>query len=284
MISGRTDLLAILGDPIAQAKTPALVNEALARRAADAVLVPMRVPPEDLAEVVGGLRRIGNFRGAVVTMPHKRAVLPLLDAATSQARATGACNVLRREPDGSLVGDMLDGEGMVAALAAAGHPVTGRSVFLAGAGGAATGIAFALARHGAATLTLRNRTERRAAELAGILRGEYPAFEVTIAPDEYGAVSPRGVGADIAVNATSLGMRAEDPLSFDVSALAGTTVVADVVSRPDTALLTAATARGCQCVDGIQMLTAQVDLMIDHMLAAPTADAVARRGGSDVNR
>lgn len=227
----------------------------------------MRVVAEELATVVNGLRRIDNFRGAVVTMPHKRTVLPLLDAAGPQAQATGACNVLRREPDGSLVGGMLDGEGMIAALAAAGHQVTGRSVFLAGAGGAAAGIAFALVRHGATRLTLRNRTARRADELADLLRTAHPGVEVRVSADGVGGPEPSHCRPDIAINATSLGMRADDPLPFDVSALARGTVVADVVNRPRTMLLAAAAARGCRCVNGTRMLTAQVDLMIDHMLA-----------------
>lgn len=265
MISGRTELLAILGDPIAQATTPALVSDALARHAIDAVLVPMQVRRQDLQQVVAGLRRVGNFRGAVVTMPHKRAILPLLDTVGPAATAVQACNVVRREPDGSLVGDMLDGEAMVAALAEAGYPVVGRSVELFGAGGAAAGIAFSLLGHGVDRLALSNRTSGRANELADLLRAAHPSAGIDVIEDLPGQ-RPSSGRTDIVINATSLGMRADDPLPFEVGDLAPATVVADVVNRRQTALLAAAAARGCHCVDGTRMLSAQVELMIEHML------------------
>jgi shikimate 5-dehydrogenase len=99
-ITGRTELLAILAEPVAQARAPGLVNAALASRGCDAVLVPLRVPSEALERVVAALRAIGNFKGAVVSMPHKSRTLSLVDEATPQAREVGACNVIRREADG----------------------------------------------------------------------------------------------------------------------------------------------------------------------------------------
>jgi shikimate dehydrogenase len=119
-ISGRTGLLVVLGDPIRQARAPGLVNAALARRGRDAVLVPLHVRADALVRVVDGLRGMQNLAGAIVTMPHKSAVVALLDDVTAEARQIGACNVVRREPDARLTGTMLDGEGFVAGLGRAG--------------------------------------------------------------------------------------------------------------------------------------------------------------------
>jgi shikimate dehydrogenase len=134
VITGQTRVLAILGDPLEQARAPMLINAALAERGQDAVLVPLRVARGDLAPVIEGLRAVESFRGAVVTMPHKSAVVALLDDVSPEARQLGACNVIRRDPDGRLIGTMLDGEGFTAALRRAGHDVLGQRVFLAGAG------------------------------------------------------------------------------------------------------------------------------------------------------
>src|SRR3979411_1358696 len=95
MISGHTEILAILGDPIRQARPPELVNAELARRGLDAVLVPLHVTAPGLAVAVAGLRRMGNVRGAVVTMPHKQSVVGLVDGLSPTAREVGACNVIR---------------------------------------------------------------------------------------------------------------------------------------------------------------------------------------------
>jgi shikimate 5-dehydrogenase len=161
VITGRTALLAIVADPVAQARAPFLVNRALAERGADAVLVPLHVGSDGLASVVSALRSVRNFAGALFSMPHKAAIVPLLDDVTPEGRKVGACNAVRREPDGRLVGTMYDGEGFVAGLRGAGHDVRGRRVFLAGAGGAASAIAFALGKHGAAALMISNARRRR---------------------------------------------------------------------------------------------------------------------------
>src|SRR5262245_63539607 len=130
----------------------------------------MQVPPGGLASLVAGVRAIGNFRGAIVTMPHKATIVPMLDEVEPAARQVGACNTVRRGADGRLTGMMFDGEGLVAGLRAAGGDVRGRRVFLAGAGGAAAAIAFAVAAHGATALAIWNRTVANAEALAARVR------------------------------------------------------------------------------------------------------------------
>jgi shikimate dehydrogenase len=258
-VSGRTDVLAILGDPIVQARTPGLVNAALTARGVDAVLVPLHVPAGGLASVVDALTEIRNFRGAVVTMPHKTAILELLDDVTPEARRVGGCNVLRREPDGRLVGTMFDGDGFAAGLLAAGHDVKGARVFLAGAGGAAAGIALALAKRGIVALTIHNRTAEKATALAARVREVAPRLTVAV-----GGSDP--AGHDVVINATSLGMKPGDPLPLRTDGLVPAMLVAEAVIYPETPLLAAAAKRGCRVHPGEAMLVAQIELMVDFML------------------
>jgi shikimate dehydrogenase len=260
-ITGRTELLAILGDPIAQVSSPALINQRLAARhpTPAAVLVPLHVSSDALATVMAGLRVVQNFRGAVVTMPHKRAIVPLLDEVTGDATYVGACNVFRRDPHGRLVGTMLDGEGFVAGLRTTGRDVAGKRVYLAGAGGAAAGIAFALARHGAAQLSVYNRSAARAETLVRCIQDAWPSCTVHTAARDPG-------GYDIAINATSLGMAPADPLPFDPDGLRAGMIVAEVVANPaKTRLLSEAAARGCITQPGAMMLEGQIDLLLKFM-------------------
>ena len=258
-IHGGSALLAILADPVAQARAPELINAALASRDCDAVLVPLRVPSEALERVVVALRAIGNFKGAVVSMPHKSPMLSLVDEATPQAREVGACNVIRREADGRLFATMYDGEGFVAGLRRAGHDVAGRRVFLAGAGGAASAIAFALGKFGAAALTIHNRTAAKATALAARVQRTWPRFAVCVGGED-------SRGHDLAINGTSLGMREGDPLPLDARTLDRGALVAEIViSDAATPFLAAARERDCTLHPGKPMLEAQIDLMIEFM-------------------
>ena len=258
-ITGRTRLLGLVADPIAQALTPSLVNPVLAARGREAVLVPLHVGADGLAALVVTLRSLRNFVGAVVSMPHKIAVVPLLDEVTAEVRQVGACNVVRREDDGRLVGTMYDGEGFVAGLRRAGHDPAGARVLLAGAGGAARAMAHALARHGVAALTIQNRTRVTAEALAASVRAACPAVAI-------GTESPPGARFDLVVNGTALGMAAGDPLPVDPALLGSETVAADVVVKPEvTPFLAEAERRGARIHTGPRMLEAQLELMLDFM-------------------
>ncbi|HKY40144.1 MAG TPA: hypothetical protein VJN18_29615 [Polyangiaceae bacterium] len=265
-ITGRTRLLTILADPCDQVKAPHMMNVGLAERglAAEAVMVALHVRPPVLGQVVAGLRVLPNFRGSVITMPHKQAIVPLLDDATAEVKQVGACNVIRREPDGGLVGSMLDGEGFIGGLRNIGQDVKGKRVFLAGAGGAAAGIVFAIAKYGAKSLTLHNRTMSKAEIFATKLREAFPGFAVDCS---------EATGTyDLVVNTTSLGMKDADPLPIPMTAITKDTVVSDIVLQPEvTPLVAAARERGCTTYSGKGMLGAQIGLMIDFMLANGTA-------------
>lgn len=260
-ISGGTRLLALIADPVVQARSPAMANARLRERGQFGAfaLLPMQVSALALADVVTALRQTQNFAGAVVSMPHKSAIVPLLDEVTPEARLVGAVNVVRRTAEGRLIGTILDGEGFVAGLRSAGHVVEGAACLLVGAGGAASAIAFALAQHGCASLTIRNRTAAKAAALAARLRQASPSAPVRSGDDDC-------QGYDIAINATSLGMKPDDALPMSSDLVEKSALIAECVIAPEmTPLLVLAREKGRAIHTGVPMLAAQMDLMLRFM-------------------
>lgn len=258
-ITGKTKLYAIVADPILQVKTPQNLNRLFDERGIDAILVPMQVPASGLERWVAAMREVINFGGMVVTVPHKTAIARLCDALTPAAELVGAVNVVRRETDGRLIGDILDGRGFVAGLRVSGIEPAGMRVYLAGAGGAANAIAFALAEAGVSLLTIHNRTRAKVEETISRVRNAYPRVELRA-----GSHDPSG--HDLVVNATSLGMIESDPYPLDVGALIPAQTVAEIIMRPEiTPLLVAAREKGCRIQLGMPMLAAQLDLMAKFM-------------------
>ena len=258
-IDGKTKLYAIVADPIEQVKTPQTLNALMREKGFNGVLVPMQVAPEHLASWFDGLRAIKNFGGLIVTVPHKQAIAKLCDEVSQAASLIGAVNVVRREPDGKMVGDILDGQGFVAGLRANDIDPAGKRVLLAGAGGAANAIAFALAQASVTALGIYNRTPAKAEDLIQRLHQSYPGFDATV-------VNADTTGYDIVVNATSLGMKEGDPLSLDVDTLSPQQVVAEIIMKPETtALLAQAQAKGCKVHYGLPMLRSQAALMAAYV-------------------
>lgn len=256
-------LFGIIGDPVDVVRSPDFYNAEFVRLGLDAVFLPLAVAAEDLAMAWRGLTRIRNLDGLVVTMPHKRAVVPLLDLLGPTARLTDTVNTARRLPDGRWEGEMFDGEGFAAGLRAEGHEPSGRTVLLVGAGGAGRAIAFALAGAGVLALDVSDADAGRAASLATEIAGAFPACTTR-------AVGPVPGPHALVVNATPMGLRPEDPLPFDPDRLAGGTVVADVIPNPEiTPLLAAARARGCPIVTGRAMFEGQLALAMVFLGLAP---------------
>lgn len=253
-ITGRTRLMAIIGDPVAPLRSPALFNERFARLGMDAAFVAFEVPAGELPAAWGGLTRLRNLDGLVITMPHKEAVVPLLDTLGPTARRTGTVNTVRRRPEGGWEGEMFDGEGFRDGLERAGHPVRGAAILQVGCGAAGRAIAHALAGAGAARLLLHDAAPGRASALAQALSEAHPGLSVA-------GGQPNPEGLDIVVNATPLGLREGDPLPFDASRLRPPQVVADVIPNPEvTPLIAAARAAGCATVTGRSMHEGQARL------------------------
>ena len=269
VITGRTVLYAILADPILHVKTPDAINTLLRARGIDGVMVPMHVGPGELASVAGALRGIRNFAGFIATVPHKTSMAALCDSISDRARAVGAVNVVRRNADGTLAGDMFDGLGFTVGLRRAGIEIAGRSAYLAGAGGAASAIAFALVAAGVSRLTIANRTRVKSEALM-----ERLAKHGSTVPVRTGDSDP--TGHDIVINGTSLGLHPGDPLPLDVARLDSRQIVAEIIMSPEaTPLLVAARARGCRVQAGWPMLACQLGMMADFMGLLPATAAVA---------
>ena len=245
--------------PIGHVRTPQGINAVALARGFDGIMVPLHVAAQNLAAAVSGLRATENLGGFIVTVPHKTTIVPLLDGLSEMARRVGAVNAVRREPDGRLCGEILDGIGFVAGLRASGHEPRGRSAYVAGAGGAACAIAFAMADAGVARLTIANRTRERAETLVARLRPIFPDLTLAVGTDD-------AFGHDIVVNATSQGLRNGDAYPLAIASLEQHQLVAEIIMQPAvTPLMAAAAALGCRTHPGIPMLSCQLELMADWM-------------------
>lgn len=263
VITGQTRIFGILADPIHHVKTPEVFNAYLHKQAVDGIMVPIHVRPEGLTAMLSGLRSMKNLGGLIVTVPHKSAIVALCDELTADAARIGAVNCIRRDPDGRMVGAILDGVGFVEGLRGAGIDPRGMRAYVAGAGGAASAVAFALAAAGVSELTIGNRTEARARALCDRIGAAYP--ELRLSSD-----ANRIADQDLVMNATSLGMKDSDPLPLDVRQLHSGQIVAEAIMQPAlTALLKAATVAGCRIHPGLPMLQSQIRLMAEHMKVKP---------------
>lgn len=256
-ITGATSIYVHIGSPIRHARAPEMFNRELARRGRDAALVPLEVPPEGLTSAVDTLAAAGNVGGLLVTMPHKAAILDRCASVGPEARFVGAANAVRLDGGRSASCEMFDGLGLVAALDTAQVDLDAADVLLVGCGGAGSAIAAALASLPIASLTLHNRTQTTAQDLAERLRARHPDVRV-------GDGSPSAAGFRVVINATRLGMAPDDPLPIDLSGASACTVV-DIVTGPHRSpLLVVADTQGLRTVDGADMLRGQMMAIIDY--------------------
>lgn len=259
-LDGATRLYVIVGDPIAQVKSPAHVTRRLEARGRNAVVVPAHVTTGDLPALLDGIGRARNLDGIIVTVPHKFACFGHCATPSDRARFLGAVNIMRRNRDGSWHGEMLDGLGMLGAIRAAGGQLAGRRALLVGAGGAGSAIALELLHAGVAQLAVHDRDPARRDALRERLTGT-AAGAVAV-----GSADPDGF--DVVVNASPAGMRRDDPPPVQAERLGPGTFVADVITLPAvTKLVAAARARGCATATGIDMFMAELDMMVDFLLA-----------------
>jgi len=261
--SGKTHLYAILAHPVAHVRASEFFAPIIAAEKRDAFLVPLQVLPEDLSAMVPMLQRIGNLKGVVITIPHKETMAKLCDEMGPNAQLAGAVNTVRFEPDGRLIGDMFDGVGLVNAARANGIEPKDAKVLMIGAGGAGRAIAFAFADEGAAKITIANRTESRARELAAVVQAVFPEIEVTAGPAD-----PRG--HDLIINCTSLGLKPGQPTPLDPDTLEADMNLIDIIAPRDTELMEAARAQGLKkVVGGRPMVEHQVKAQLNFLGAPP---------------
>ncbi len=257
-ITGTTAVVGVMGFPVAHSLSPPMQNAAFAALGLDWVYVPFAVAPENLPAAVAAVTALG-LRGVNLTIPHKAAVLPLLDRVTPAAAAIGSVNTLAVTPDG-LLGHSTDGPGFLRALTERGFMPAGTSVVVLGTGGAARAVVGALAQAGVTRITVAARHPDRAAPLRDVAARLAPApVAVAIHPWDAPAVATALTEAQLLVNATSVGMApkiAQSPVP--TGWLHPELWVYDLVYTPRrTALLCAAAQVGCPVVDGTAMLVHQ---------------------------
>jgi shikimate dehydrogenase len=254
-ISGRTGVLGVLGHPVGHSLSPRIHNAALAAQGLDMVYVAFDVPPLRLADAVLGLRGLG-FRGANVTIPHKEAIIGLLDEVEPIAARIGAVNTVVNDGN-RLVGHNTDRSGFAAILRGVrAEGAQGLVCLVAGAGGAARAVVAALSANSPREIRVHNRSHERAVRLCTQARAWGTSSCIAVDDQELRAAAQ---GADLIVNATSVGL---DPLvkesAVPVDILLSHHIVVDLVyGAGPTMLVREAKARGATAVDGKEMLVMQ---------------------------
>jgi len=272
-ITGTTRVFLILGDPVAQVRAPEAFNHLFRAHGVDAVLVPAHVAPADLDGFVQQVTKARNIDGLWLAIPHKTAMVDLLDRCDRLGRTAGAVNAARRNADGSLEGALFDGVGFVKALDHFGISIEGRSALVVGVGGGGVAIATSLAARGVSRLALFDNVPGRTAAIAPRLGSEFGI-------DVVAAGAPDPAGFDLVVNSTPLGLKPGDPLPFDVARVdAGAAVIDILMKNQPTPLLRACHARGITAHPGFEMMVQQVP----EYLSFFGFDAIARAVQADAS-
>jgi shikimate dehydrogenase len=259
-MNGATRIHLIVGDPIAQTKSPGGLTREFAARRVDAVCVPAQVPIEDFGPFMTAAKTVRNIDGIVVTVPHKFAAAAHCDQVSDRARRIGGINVMRRLADGRWAGDMTDGVALVAALRGRGFEPRGCRALVIGAGGAGSAVASALVESGASTVSICDVDVRRRDDLIDRLGGRDAHVQA-------GGADP---SLTLVVNASPAGMRVGDPMPVDAAQLDPQAFVADLITDPVvTPLIARARARKCGTLTGEQVFRPQVKLLADFLLAPP---------------
>lgn len=272
MVSGFTQVVAVIGHPITQVKSPENFNRYFADQQMDSVMIPVDIAPEAVADYLKTLRGWHNMSGVLVTVPHKQRAASLVDELTPRARHLNAVNVIRKLGDGRLQGDMLDGVGFQLAAQAHGFNAAGKSALLSGCGGVGSAIAWGLCEAGISQLALYDQNPATLQLLHNRLATHFPQVHLTELPATLADL-------DLVVNGSPAGMTGFDPLPLPqalLETLQSSTHVADVVTAPVmTPLLTFAQHRGCVIQTGPEMALAQMKLMGEFIGAIPHEQGAA---------
>lgn len=256
-ITAKTAVVGVLGSPIRHSRSPVMQNSVYEAMGLDFVYVAFDVGADRAQEAAEALRTLG-LRGANVTMPLKRAILPFLDRLSPAAELAGAVNVIVNDA-GELAGHITDGEGFMMSLAEAGVDHVGRRMVVMGAGGAGMAVAIQAALDGIGSVAIFNRRDAfldEARTIVAKLRNHVDC-PITLGDLDDRRTLDRAIeGADILVNATPIGMEgSEDRMALpDAALLRPDLVVCDLIYVPkETHLLREAARRGCRTVSGIGM-------------------------------
>ncbi|MDD5260112.1 MAG: shikimate dehydrogenase [bacterium] len=254
MITGKTKVCGIFGYPIEHSLSPLMHNAAFKALELDYVYVAVKVAPEDLAAAIKAIRAL-DLVGVNITIPHKEAVITLLDELSPEAKAIGAVNTIVN-CGGRLIGDNTDGKGFIKSLVEENKiKLPGKKVVLLGAGGAGRSIGISLLKNNIQSLYLYDLAENRRNSLAADLINMSSKKKVKLLGQD--ELHQALKNADILINATPVGMKATDPCVVDPALLTKKLFIYDIVYNYETALLKEAKRKKIKCANGLGMLVNQ---------------------------
>jgi len=275
VISGKTRVCGVIGDPIEHTLSPIMHNAAFEALKLDYVFLAFKVKSAEVGNAISGMRAL-TIHGLNVTMPHKNAVIKYLDEIDPAGKAIASANTILNK-DGRLLGFNTDGVGALNALEQNGVEPRGKKVLLLGAGGAAKAIAYTLSQE-ADELVILNRTPKPATELANLLKQK---FHKKINADELSpsTIKDNLVDSDVLINATSVGMKPNaNQTPVQPEWLKPDLAVMDIVYDPiETKLAKDAKAAGAKVVSGVEMLIYQGAVSFEIWTACKAPVEVMRK-------
>ena len=260
---GTTKIYGCLADPIDHVKAPTIFTSIFKEKKIDAVMVPIHVDKDNLKNVIASLKKIKNFQGMTVTIPHKTTITNLCDNLEQDAEFTKSVNWIKFDKDRKLIGNNFDGQGFVAGFLSQNFLIKNKKICIFGAGGAAVSIACSLAKQKIKSLKIINRNIDKANELMKKIKVidnnlivKVIGYKDDYLLDDYNVI----------VNTTSLGLHKDDKLPFDVNKTSPESVIADIIMEPsDTELLKQAKNLGRSVHYGKYMIESQIDLAGDFL-------------------
>ena len=257
LILGSTKIYGCIADPIEHVRAPSIFTSMFRQRKIDAVMIPIHVNEDSLINVINSLKVIKNFYGLTVTIPHKTEIAKICDFLEPDANKTNAVNWIKFDKNRKIIGNNFDGKGFVNGFLNQNHVLKNKSVCLFGTGGAGIAIAYSLADEKIKKLKLINRDINKANNLKLNINKVSPNLNIEVSSSlEYELND-----IDIIINATSLGLKNNDPLPFDVNKSKIDCIVADIIMNPmDTELLKISKSLGRTIHYGKYMIESQIDL------------------------
>lgn len=243
MITGKTKIIGIFGDPIEHTLSPLIHNEAFSYLGLDYCYVAFNVKKDKLKEAVEAIRAL-NIKGVNVTVPHKETVIQYLDNISNEAKNIGAVNTILNA-GGVLKGFNTDVKGFILSLKDEGISIKNKNFLILGAGGAAKAVVYGILKEGG-KVYIYNRTLSKALEI----KEKFKKFGFIEIVEMNKSITE---GIDIIVNATSLGLKKDDPMPLNPELIKPTHVYCDII-YPETPLMRKAEAIGCKVIGGIGML------------------------------
>ena len=255
---GSTKIYGCLADPIDHVKAPTIFSSIFKEKNIDAVMIPIHVDKNNLENVITTLKTIKNFEGMTVTIPHKKSIAKLCDYLEQDAEFTQSVNWIKFDRDRKLIANNFDGQGFINGFLAQNFLIENKKVCIFGAGGAAVSIACSLASQNIKSLKIINRNVDKANELMKKVKVINKNLLVEV--DQYKDNSQL-YDFNIIINATSLGLRKNDKLPFDVTKTSPEAVIADIIMQPlETELLKKALDLGRSVHYGKYMIESQINL------------------------